>query len=91
MGRAPVNSINLEVAQELRKALENAIDNNSKGIILTSSVPKIFSAGLDIMEMYKPDLKRCTDFWHALQDLWLTLYGSSIPTVAAINVTLFFL
>ncbi|XP_058805801.1 enoyl-CoA delta isomerase 1, mitochondrial-like [Phymastichus coffea] len=85
MGRAPVNSINLELAQELRKALENAVDNNSKGIILTSSLASVFSAGLDIMEMYKPDIKRCTDFWYALQDLWLSLYGLSIPTAAAIN------
>ena len=86
MARKPVNSLNLELCTELRKALENAIDLNSKGVILTSTLPTVFSAGLDIMEMYKPDLKRCTDFWHALQDLWLTLYGLGIPTAAAINV-----
>lgn len=86
MSKAPVNSLNLELITELRKSLENAVDNKSKGIILTSTLPTVFSAGLDIMEMYKPDLKRCTEFWHSLQDLFLTLYGMGIPTAAAINV-----
>ena len=86
MNRAPVNSLNLDLIKDLQKELENAVDKKSKGIILTSSLPTVFSAGLDIMEMYKPDMKRCTEFWHALQELWLTLYGISVPTVAAINV-----
>ncbi|XP_014232185.1 enoyl-CoA delta isomerase 1, mitochondrial-like [Trichogramma pretiosum] len=85
MSRAPVNSLNLDLINALRKALENAVDKGSQGIILTSSMPTVFSAGLDIMEMYKPDLKRCEEFWHSLQDLWLNLYGMGIPTVAAIN------
>jgi 3,2-trans-enoyl-CoA isomerase len=86
MLRPPVNSLSLEMSVELRKALENAIDNNAKGIILTSSLPSVFSGGLDILEMYKPDIQRCTDFWHSLQDLWLTLYSLGIPTAATINV-----
>uniref|UniRef100_A0ABD2XB21 Enoyl-CoA delta isomerase 1, mitochondrial n=1 Tax=Trichogramma kaykai TaxID=54128 RepID=A0ABD2XB21_9HYME len=85
MSRAPVNSLNLDLINALRKALENAVDKGSQGIIITSSMPTVFSAGLDIMEMYKPDLKRCEEFWHSLQDLWLNLYGMGIPTVAAIN------
>ncbi|XP_014219473.1 enoyl-CoA delta isomerase 1, mitochondrial [Copidosoma floridanum] len=84
MSRPPVNSLNLEMCVELRKALENAVDKNSRGVILTSTLP-VFSAGLDIMEMHRPEIKRCTEFWHALQDLWLTLYGLGIPAAAAIN------
>lgn len=87
MARAPVNSLNLDLSNELRKALENASESGSKGVILTSALPSVYSAGLDIMEMYKPDLKRCTEFWHSLQDMWLTLYGLGIPTAAAINVS----
>lgn len=88
MSRPPVNGLNLEILVELRKVLEDAVDENRKGIILTSSLPTIFSGGLDIMEMYQPDIKRATEFWHSLQELWLTLYGLSIPTAAAINVNL---
>lgn len=38
------------------------------------------------MEMYQPDKERIRAFWTALQDTWLSLYGSSVPTAAAINV-----
>lgn len=38
--------------------------------------------------MYKPDLNRLKVFWSTLQDVWLALYGSSVPTAAAINVKL---
>lgn len=86
MARPPVNSLNLDLLLELRKSFESAIDNGSKAIILTSTLPTVFSGGLDIMEMYKPDPKRVKDFWEALQELWLTLYGIGVPTAAAINV-----
>lgn len=91
MNRAPVNGLNLELLTELRINLEKAQEDGSKGVILTSSLPTIFSAGLDIMEMYKPDIKKATAFWHALQDTWLTLHGLEIPTVAAINVSNWFI
>ena len=48
--------------------------------------PKIFSAGLDIMEMYNPKPERLRAFWRALQDLWIRVYVSRLATVAAINV-----
>jgi len=41
---------------------------------------------LDILEMYKPDKDRIRAFWTQLQETWLALYGSSVPTAAAINV-----
>jgi len=36
--------------------------------------------------MYKPDKDRIRAFWTQLQETWLALYGSSVPTAAAINV-----
>lgn len=50
--------------------------------------PTVFSAGLDIMEMYKPNQDRVKAFWTAMQDTWLKLYLSKFPTVAVINVSL---
>lgn len=86
MARPPVNSLNREFLVELRESLNKAVQNNSRGVILTSSLPKIFSGGLDIMEMYKPDMKRAREFWNDLQETWMTLYGLTIPTAAAVNV-----
>lgn len=86
MARPPVNSLNLELLEELKISLIEAQKSNCRGIVLTSSLPAIFSAGLDIMEMYKPDIKRFTAYWHTLQDTWMTLYGLETPIAAAINV-----
>lgn len=85
MQRPPVNSLNYELLTELSQTLSTLESNRTRGMILTSSSPTVFSAGLDIMEMYKPDKDRVRAFWGALQDTWLKLYGSTFPTVAAIN------
>lgn len=52
--------------------------------------PGIFSAGLDIREMYQPTEERLKEFWSSLQTLWLQLYGSKMASVALINVRFFF-
>jgi len=85
LNRPPVNSLNLEMLREIANTLDALESNKSKGMILTSSSQTVFSAGLDITEMYKPDPVRSKAFWIALQDVWLKLYGSSFPTAAAIN------
>lgn len=85
MARTPVNSLNTELMSALKASLLEAQSNRSKGIILTSTLPTIFSAGLDIVEMYTTDKKKLTDFWQTFQDTWLTLYSMDIPTTAAIN------
>lgn len=35
--------------------------------------------------MYKPNQERLKDFWTTLQDTWIALYGTTLPTAAAIN------
>ncbi|EFN83811.1 enoyl-CoA delta isomerase 1, mitochondrial [Harpegnathos saltator] len=85
MSRAPVNSLNTELLGSLKKSLLEAKNSHSKGIILTSSLPTIFSAGIDILELHTTDKDRLRNYWHSLQDAWLTLYSMDIPTTAAIN------
>ncbi|CAB1350296.1 unnamed protein product [Coregonus sp. 'balchen'] len=41
------------------------------------TLSKVFSAGLDIMEMYGTSPERCGEFWKAVQEMWLKLYGST--------------
>lgn len=57
-----------------------------KTLMCKQSSKTVFSAGLDILEMYNPEPERCKAFWTTLQDVWLKLYGSPYPTAAAINV-----
>lgn len=37
------------------------------------------------MEMHKPDPLRLRDFWTSFQELYLTLYGSKLACIAAIE------
>lgn len=85
MARKPVNSLNVELLSELKASLLEAQNSRSKGIILTSSLPTVFSAGLDIMEMMTTDKEKLSNFWQTLQDTWLTIYSMTIPIAAAIN------
>lgn len=86
MGRKPVNGLNTELLNELKTSLLEAQNSRCKGVIVTSSLPTVFSAGLDITEMYTTDKKKLADFWQALQDTWLTIYSLPVPIAAAINV-----
>lgn len=67
-------------------AIKEAEENPStKALILTSALQKIFSAGLDLSELYRPDKDRLPLFWAAFQQLYLDLYGSRLATFAAIR------
>lgn len=85
MQRPPVNSLNLDLLSDISLALDECENNKCRGLILTSKSDGVFSAGLDILEMYKPNPDRINKFWTALQDMWIKLYGTSFPTVAMIN------
>ncbi|XP_028395638.1 enoyl-CoA delta isomerase 1, mitochondrial-like isoform X2 [Dendronephthya gigantea] len=86
MNRKPVNSLSSEMLTELANVIERLeADPSCHGMILTSSLPKIFSAGLDITEFLKGDEQRLKHFWESFQGIWLKLYGSRLATVAAIN------
>ncbi|KDO31959.1 hypothetical protein SPRG_03174 [Saprolegnia parasitica CBS 223.65] len=86
LNRPPVNSLSMELLlaiDEAIQALEK--DKTVKGMILSSTNPKIFSGGLDIMEMYQPQTKRLGQFWRAFQNTCLRLYTTPLATVAAIE------
>lgn len=89
MRRKPVNSLSLEFLTELGDVIDELESHKScQGLVLTSALPRIFSAGLDITEMVQPNKERLTKFWNSFQDVWLKLYGSRLATIAAINVCL---
>ncbi|XP_031421742.1 enoyl-CoA delta isomerase 1, mitochondrial [Clupea harengus] len=82
----PVNSLSLDFLTEFAISMEKLeLDKSCRGVILTSAQPKVFSAGLDIMEMYGKSPEHASVFWKAVQEMWLKLYGSNMVTIAAIN------
>ncbi|XP_063920450.1 enoyl-CoA delta isomerase 1, mitochondrial-like isoform X2 [Zophobas morio] len=81
----PVNSMNLELLTEISHTLQQLEKNKCRGLILTSASNKVFSAGIDIFELHKPNSDRISQTWSFVQEIWIRLYGSAYPTVAVIN------
>ncbi|XP_021500381.1 enoyl-CoA delta isomerase 1, mitochondrial isoform X1 [Meriones unguiculatus] len=82
----PVNSLSLEFLTEFVISLEKLENDKSfRGVILTSDRPGVFSAGLDLMEMYGQNPAHYAEYWKAVQELWLRLYLSKLILVSAIN------
>merc|ERR1719376_709430 len=48
LARAPVNSLNLELLEELGSRVRELEDYGAKALILTSAQPTVFCSGLDI-------------------------------------------
>ena len=51
------------------------------------ALPHIFSGGVDISVLSMPDPDQLASFWTAVQDMWISLYSTPLPAVAAINVS----
>lgn len=86
MNRPPANTLNLEFLQDIAIELEKLEhDPSCRALILASDNPKIFSAGLEITEMYNPNVERLREFWRSLQEVWLKLYCHKAATFAAIE------
>ena len=85
MHRAPVNSLNKEMIEALTAELDAVEQSGAKAAVVTSAVPNIFSAGLDITEMWNPDETRLRAFWTSLQEMWLRFYGSRLALAAAVE------
>mmetsp|Transcript_28946 Transcript_28946/g.67981 ORF Transcript_28946/g.67981 Transcript_28946/m.67981 type:complete len:345 (+) Transcript_28946:210-1244(+) len=92
MNRKPANALSLELCAELSETIQTIRSQNhhrkqTTAVVLASSLPGIFSAGLDIgQELYQPDADRLPKFWWQVQQLFLDLYGcSQLTTVAALG------
>jgi len=88
MNAPPINALSRPFLADLQKAIQDVEkDEDIRALILTSNKPGIFSAGLDIKEMWRRPEEDVRKFWVQLQDTFRTLYASPLLTVAAINGT----
>nr|CCC92548.1 unnamed protein product [Trypanosoma congolense IL3000]CCC92562.1 unnamed protein product [Trypanosoma congolense IL3000] len=86
LSRAPVNSLNMELFEEFNSwMLWLGSDEGCRAVILTSSIPTVFSAGLDMSEMHNPEPERLRRFWKSFQETWLILNSFPKPIIAAIS------
>ncbi|EPY26568.1 3,2-trans-enoyl-CoA isomerase, mitochondrial [Angomonas deanei] len=88
MNSKPVNVLNREYHRRLTewfRYLNN--DDATRAIILTSAIPNIFTAGLDINEMVNPSLEKFTEMWTTVQENWYLLQAHYKPIIVVINGT----
>ena len=85
MNRGKVNAINHEMVNELSEVF-NILENDPevKGVILTGK-PHYFSAGLDLIELYRYDEKQIQEFFTAFGGLYLQLVQFKKPFISAIT------
>ncbi|XP_075168976.1 enoyl-CoA delta isomerase 1, mitochondrial-like [Haematobia irritans] len=81
----PVNAMTMDMLTMVKPLIKNLEQNKCRGMIFTSALKTVFCAGLDIKELYRPNIERFRLYYRALQDAWLALYATAIPTVALIN------
>uniref|UniRef100_A0A8K9UW55 Enoyl-CoA delta isomerase 1, mitochondrial n=1 Tax=Oncorhynchus mykiss TaxID=8022 RepID=A0A8K9UW55_ONCMY len=74
MQSPPVNSLSLDFLTEFCINLEKLeMDKSCRGLDIIT------------LPMYGKSPERCGEFWKAVQEMWLKLYGSNMATIAAIN------
>ena len=87
MHRAPVNAINLQLAREVIDAYKRARDDESaRAVILTSALPTVFSAGLDLKLALNFDGAALRGFIEVFYyEMHEALYRLGKPVIAAVN------
>ena len=87
MNREPVNAINAQLAREVIDCYHHARrDNSAKAVVLTSALPAVFSAGVDLgaVSSYTGDEMRkfMEVFYYEMHE---ALYRLGKPIIAAVN------
>ncbi|HWT15898.1 MAG TPA: enoyl-CoA hydratase/isomerase family protein, partial [Patescibacteria group bacterium] len=84
LARPPVNALSPALVAQLRPALADAAGQGFRAVVL-SGQPKMFSGGLDVVELLQLDRAGMIAFWNDFFGLMAALARSPIPTVAAIT------
>jgi Delta3-Delta2-enoyl-CoA isomerase len=84
LARPPVNALNPELLDALCTALERAVADDARGLVLSGS-PGIFSAGLDVPRLLTLDRAALKDAWQRFFDVCTRLATSPMPCVAALT------
>ncbi|OLY78799.1 Enoyl-CoA delta isomerase 1, mitochondrial [Smittium mucronatum] len=81
----PANTFNMEHITEFKNAfgkLEK--DPSIRGVILTSSLNNMFTAGVDL-QTFSRDKQYLMEFWAQIAQLFRQIYSSRLLTLSAIN------
>jgi enoyl-CoA hydratase/carnithine racemase len=86
LANPPANVLNRRLLDTLRGEIEDAAaDHSVRALVLASSYPRYFSAGLDLTELTSQAKDKQAEHFHALLDVYRSLRAVAKPTVAAIG------
>lgn len=85
LARPPVNALNPALCHDLKQALDTALANGVRGVVLAGGA-KVFSAGLDVPYLLSlgDDTTALLDAWNAFFEAARALIACPVPVVAAI-------
>lgn len=84
LNRPPANALNPELVTELNRAIDQAIEDQRAGLVLTG-MPGLFSAGLDVPELLTLDEAGMRSFWMDFFGLLRRVASSPMPIVAGLT------
>jgi len=84
LARPPVNALNQELLEALRKAIDDSLREGVRGIVL-SGAPGLFSAGVDVPALLPRDRAGVREYWREFFALCGSLARAPIPLAAAIT------
>ena len=100
---SPVNLLSRVVLTDIASTFDNlGNDESVKAVIMKSGAKGnlysawsiililfsgVYTAGLDIMEIYNRKDDEIFEYWSLLQNMWLSLYTAKTPVIAQINGT----
>jgi enoyl-CoA hydratase/carnithine racemase len=84
LARPPVNALNVQLVRALHAAIDEAVRDNVRGIVL-SGAQGLFSAGVDVPALLACDRAGVREYWREFFALCATLAHCPVPMVAAIT------
>lgn len=87
MNNPPANILSSSFLSSLNATLKDVAGKRGEvdGVIISSSLGNVFSAGLDLTELADTNKNKLMEYWTLFQDCWYNIYSYCLPIVAAIN------
>ncbi|XP_037073703.1 enoyl-CoA delta isomerase 1, mitochondrial-like isoform X2 [Pollicipes pollicipes] len=85
MQKSPVNSLDRAMLAGLVDSISRLERDGCRALLITSGVRGIFSAGLNLLDLYDQQKEDLLQYWGMVQEMFLRLYGTSMLTVACIT------
>jgi len=85
MSRGKVNALNHDMVEEIRETFRTMeADDETRGVIITG-IPNIFSAGLDLLELYNYDEEKMNAFFVSFGSMHIEMAKFKKPLIAAVT------